>query len=245
MLYLLLYPLHSIIPASTCSRYETLRSVLAGLTALALSLALGPLLIERFRDRAYRPNDSRSRSAGASEEGRHADDGRPADLASTLVATLLLASLTNPYVWLAVFVMVSFGAIGFVDDYLKLERGHGAGLAVRTKCMWSFVCAFIAAFWLVYVLGFDTSLTIPFVKSVHPDIALVGYILFAMIVIVGSSHAVDLDRRSRRARDRTGDDGRVYLLGIHLRRRQPENFRATCRFRTWSAPASFPSSARR
>lgn len=192
MLYLLLYPLHRHFPAFNVLRYETFRSVLAGLTALALSLALGPLLIERFR--AAQIGDTIRDVVPVTHQKKAGTPtmGGLLILASSLVATLMLASLTNSYVWLAVFIMVSFGAIGFVDDYLKLERGHGAGLAVRTKFIWSFVCAFIAAFWLFYVLGFDTSLTIPFVKSAHPNLHRLGYILFAMIVIVGSSHAVNL-----------------------------------------------------
>ncbi len=192
MLYLLLYPLHRHFPAFNVLRYETFRSVLAGLTALALSLAMGPLLIERFR--AAHIGDTIREDVPVTHQKKAGTPtmGGLLILASSLVATLLLASLTNSYVWLAVFIMVSFGAIGFVDDYLKIERGHGAGLSVRTKFAWSFGCAFIACFFLFYVLGFDTSLTIPFVKNAHPDLRWWGYIIFAMLVIVGSSHAVNL-----------------------------------------------------
>jgi phospho-N-acetylmuramoyl-pentapeptide-transferase len=192
MLYLLLYPLHRHFPAFNVLRYETFRSVLAGLTALALSLAMGPLLIERFR--AAHIGDTIREDVPVTHQKKAGTPtmGGLLILASSLVATLLLASLTNSYVWLAVFIMVSFGAIGFVDDYLKIERGHGAGLSVRTKFAWSFGCAFIACFFLFYVLGFDTSLTIPFVKNAHLDLRWWGYIIFAMLVIVGSSHAVNL-----------------------------------------------------
>jgi phospho-N-acetylmuramoyl-pentapeptide-transferase len=113
-------------------------------------------------------------------------------VASMLAATLLLANILNPYVWVAIFVTLAFGAIGFSDDYLKLTRGKGLGLSGPVKLVWSFSSAFIAAAWLFLYLGFDTHLTVPFLKNVHPDLHWWIYIPFAMLVIVGCSHAVNL-----------------------------------------------------
>ena len=87
---------------------------------------------------------------------------------------------------------LTFGAIGFSDDYLKLTRGKGLGLSGPAKLVWSFSCAFVAAAWLFLYLGFDTHLTVPFLKNVHPDLHWWFYIPFAMLVIVGCSHAVNL-----------------------------------------------------
>jgi phospho-N-acetylmuramoyl-pentapeptide-transferase len=192
MLYLLLYPLHKYYSGFNALRYETLRSVLAGLTALALSLALGPILIERFRELRIGQTIREVVPQAHQKKAGTPTMGGLLIVASMLSATLLLANLFNPYVWIAIFVTLTFGAIGFSDDYFKLARGKGLGLSGPAKLVWSFSCAFIAAAWLFLYLGFDTHLTVPFLKNVHPDLHWWFYIPFAMLVIVGCSHAVNL-----------------------------------------------------
>jgi phospho-N-acetylmuramoyl-pentapeptide-transferase len=191
MLYLLLYPLHKYYTGFNALRYETLRSVLAGLAALALSLALGPVLINRFRERRI-GQTIREVVPHQQKKAGTPTMGGLLIVASMLAATLLLANIANPYVWVAIFVTLTFGAIGFSDDYLKLTRGKGLGLSGPLKLVWSFSCAFIAAAWLFLYLGFDTHLTVPFLKNVNPDLHWWLYIPFAMLVIVGCSHAVNL-----------------------------------------------------
>ena len=192
MLYLLLYPLHKYYSGFNALSYETLRSVLAGLTALALSLALGPVLIERFRELRIGQTIREVVPQAHQKKAGTPTMGGLLIVASMLSATLLLANLFNPYVWIAIFVTLTFGAIGFSDDYFKLARGKGLGLSGPAKLVWSFSCAFIAAAWLFLYLGFDTHLTVPFLKNVHPDLHWWFYIPFAMLVIVGCSHAVNL-----------------------------------------------------
>ena len=192
MLYLLLYPLHQHFSGFNALRYETLRSVLAGLTALALSLALGPVLIDRFRQMRIGQTIREVVPAAHQKKAGTPTMGGLLIVASMLAATLLLANILNPYVWIAIFVTLTFGAIGFSDDYFKLTRGKGLGLSGPAKLVWSFTCAFIAAAWLFLYLGFDTHLTVPFLKNVHPDLHAWLYIPFAMLVIVGCSHAVNL-----------------------------------------------------
>jgi phospho-N-acetylmuramoyl-pentapeptide-transferase len=113
-------------------------------------------------------------------------------LASCLVATILLADPRNAFVWIALFVMVAFGAIGFSDDYLKLRRGRGQGLSGPQKLFWQFTCAFVAAVVLFGVLNLDTHLTFPFFKRIHPNLHWWLYVPLAMVVIVGCSNAVNL-----------------------------------------------------
>ncbi|MGO9453704.1 MAG: phospho-N-acetylmuramoyl-pentapeptide-transferase [Candidatus Binataceae bacterium] len=192
MLYLLLYQLHRIHPGFNVLRYETFRSVLAGLTALALSLALGPWLIERFRaaqiGQTIRDDvpQSHQKKAGTPTMGGLLI------LTATLAATLLLANITNPYVWLAIFVTVSFGTVGFADDYLKLRRGKGLGLSGPAKLVALFGLAFAVSLFLFVGLHFDTHLTIPFFKNINPDLRWWGYIPLSMVVLVGCSNAVNL-----------------------------------------------------
>jgi phospho-N-acetylmuramoyl-pentapeptide-transferase len=192
MLYLLLYPLHKYYTGFNALRYETLRSVLAGLAALALSLALGPILINRFRELRIGQTIREVVPQAHQKKAGTPTMGGLLIVASMLAATLLLANILNPYVWIAIFVTLTFGAIGFSDDYFKLTRGKGLGLSGPVKLVWSFSCAFIAAAWLFLYLGFDTHLTVPFLKNVHPDLHTWLYIPFAMLVIVGCSHAVNL-----------------------------------------------------
>jgi phospho-N-acetylmuramoyl-pentapeptide-transferase len=192
MLYLLLYPLHKYYSGFNALRYETLRSVLAGLAALALSLALGPVLIERFRAMHIGQTIREVVPEAHQKKAGTPTMGGLLIVASMLAATLLLANVLNPYVWITIFITMTFGAIGFSDDYFKLARGKGLGLSGPAKLAWSFSCAFIAAAWLFLYLGFDTHLTVPFLKNAHPDLHAWLYIPFAMLVIVGCSHAVNL-----------------------------------------------------
>jgi phospho-N-acetylmuramoyl-pentapeptide-transferase len=192
MLYLVLFPLHARYPVLNVLRYQTFRSVLAGLAALALSLALGPLLIERFRAAHVGQTIREDVPQSHQKKAGTPTMGGLLILASCLVATLLLADPRDPYVWIALFVTVSFGTIGFADDFLKLKRGKGNGLTESQKLAWQFGCALVAAVWLFGFLQFPSHLTFPFLKHLHPDLHWWGYIPFAMVVMVFSSNAVNL-----------------------------------------------------
>jgi phospho-N-acetylmuramoyl-pentapeptide-transferase len=191
MLYLLLYRLHADYPVLNVLRYETFRSVLAGLTALALALTLGGVLIERFRAARIGQTIREEVPQHQKKEGTPTMGGILI-LGACLMTTLLLADLRNAYVWIALAVMAGFGALGFADDLLKLKRGRGQGLSGPTKLIWSFGFAFLISFVLFAVLGFDTRLTVPFFKNINPDLGAWVYVPFAMVVMVGCSHAVNL-----------------------------------------------------
>ena len=110
----------------------------------------------------------------------------------SLTASILLWSdLTNYYVWIVLFVIIGYGTIGFIDDYLMQVKKQSKGLSVRNKLLLQGIVALIAGF-LVYVTpDFSTQITIPFFKNIKPDLGW-GYIIFAAIVIVGASNAVNL-----------------------------------------------------
>jgi phospho-N-acetylmuramoyl-pentapeptide-transferase len=192
MLYLALYPLHNRYPVLNVLRYETFRSVLAGLAALALSLALGPLLIERFRAAKIGQTIREEVPQSHQKKAGTPTMGGLLIVASSLAATVLLADPRDPYVWIALFVTVGFGAIGFADDYFKLRRGRGKGLRGPQKLFWQLVCAFVAAFVLYEVLAFNHTLYFPFLKRLHPSPPSWLYVLFATVVMVGASNAVNL-----------------------------------------------------
>ena len=191
MLYLFLFPLHTLYPVLNVLRYETFRSVMAGLAALAFSFAWSPMLIQRFRAAHIGQTIRDEVPQNHQKKAGTPTMGGLAILASCIAATLLLADLRDQYVWVAIFVSVCFGAIGLTDDLLKLRRGRGKGLSGPVKLALSFTIALIAAVWLFGFLGFDTHLTVPFLKNVNPNLGWL-YVPFAMLVIVGSSHAVNL-----------------------------------------------------
>jgi phospho-N-acetylmuramoyl-pentapeptide-transferase len=106
-------------------------------------------------------------------------------------ATLLWGDLTNFFVWIVLLVTISYGAIGFVDDYLMERKKQSQGLRGRTKLL-AQVCIGLIVGGLLYARAdFDTHVSVPFLKGINPDLGW-GYILFAALVIVGTSNAVNL-----------------------------------------------------
>ena len=192
MLYLVIFTLHGHYPGLNVLRYVTFRSVLAGLCSLAFSLAMGPVLIERFRHAHIGQTIRDEVPTTHQKKAGTPTMGGVLILAATALTTLLLADLRDSYIWVAVSVTLAFGAIGLADDMLKLRRGRGQGLSGPHKLMLQAGCAIIAMTVLFVGLGFNTHLTIPFLKNFNPDLHQVGYIIFATVVIVGASNAVNL-----------------------------------------------------
>jgi phospho-N-acetylmuramoyl-pentapeptide-transferase len=108
-----------------------------------------------------------------------------------VAATLLWSDLTNYFTWIVLLVIVGYGLIGFIDDYLMQVKKQSKGLTVRKKLLLQIIVALITGI-LVYVTpDFSTQVTIPFFKNIRPDFGW-GYIIFAAFVIVGASNAVNL-----------------------------------------------------
>src|SRR5579863_9348603 len=133
MLYHLLYPFHTDVSALNVTRYITFRTAAASLSALAISLILGPWLIRWLREfqigqviRQDGPQTHRPKAGTPTMGG-------VLILSAAIVPTLLWADLTNAYVWIAVLTTLAFGAIGFLDDYLKIVRRSHHGLWPRYK----------------------------------------------------------------------------------------------------------------
>jgi len=108
-----------------------------------------------------------------------------------ILTTLLWGDLSNIYVWLVLFVLCSFGGIGFVDDYLKTVRKSSKGLSGKAKFSLQVLAALLVAVSLYFFPGFDTRLNVPFFKTIVPDLG-IGYIPLAVFIIVGASNAVNL-----------------------------------------------------
>ncbi len=174
-------------------QYLTVRAILALLTALMISLWIGPKVIRRLQILKF---GQEVRCDGP--ESHLSKQGTPTMggimiLFAISITTLLWANLTNPYIWISLFVLLGFGAIGFVDDYRKITRKNTDGLIARWKYFWLSFVALIAVF-AMYAIGKDTNATrlvVPFFKDVMPQLGLF-YIVLAYFVIVGTSNAVNL-----------------------------------------------------
>ncbi|HZR79703.1 MAG TPA: phospho-N-acetylmuramoyl-pentapeptide-transferase [Candidatus Binatia bacterium] len=189
MLYQLLYPLHATHTAFNVFRYITFRTLLAGLTALVISLWLGRPLIQKLAEmRVGQPIRDDGPQSHKSKAGTPTMGGTLI-LFSSVLATLLLADLANPYVWLLLVLVVAYGAIGFVDDYRKLRGRSSRGLSARGKLLLQFAVAVPVAIFLANSIG--TAVPFPVLKNVAPNLGW-WYVPFAAIVIVGMSNAVNL-----------------------------------------------------
>ncbi|MFN8058841.1 MAG: phospho-N-acetylmuramoyl-pentapeptide-transferase [Vicinamibacterales bacterium] len=194
MLYYLLRSLRDEFPAFNVARYITFRTAAASITALAISLLMGPWLIRKLREFQI---GQIIRQAGP--ESHKAKAGTPTMgglliLASALVPTLLWADLTNAYVWIAVVATAAFGGVGFLDDYLKVVRRTHHGLAPRFKLLGQFAIALLVGVALLVLAEkglYTTRLIFPFFKRLIPDLG-VFYVPFAMFVLVAASNAVNL-----------------------------------------------------
>ncbi|PJG82998.1 phospho-N-acetylmuramoyl-pentapeptide-transferase [Caviibacterium pharyngocola] len=173
--------------------YITVRAIMALLTALLLSLWIGPKVIRRLQILKF---GQEVRNDGP--ESHLSKKGTPTMggimiLFAIGVSTLLWANLANPYIWFSLLVLFGYGAVGFVDDYRKITRKNTDGLIARWKYFWLSVIALVAVFGM-YAVGKDTDATrlvVPFFKEIMPQLGLF-YIVLAYFVIVGTSNAVNL-----------------------------------------------------
>lgn len=190
MLYLL-YRLHTEIPAFNVFRYITFRTIYAALAALALALLVGPSMIRTLQK--YQIGQQIREEGPKSHQGKRGTPtmGGVLILVAVIGSTLLLADLTNAYVWLALLSLVGFGAVGFYDDYLKIIKKRSEGLRPRTKLGLQVLIALAVALILYKLPAYSTQLSVPFFKKLHPNLG-VFYVPFVVFVIVGASNAVNL-----------------------------------------------------
>jgi phospho-N-acetylmuramoyl-pentapeptide-transferase len=112
-------------------------------------------------------------------------------LFSVVLSTLLWGNLSNSYIWIILMVLMGYGAIGFLDDYMKVTKRQNLGLTARRKFILQMGIAFFASMLIYWNPSFNTRVTIPFIKHLSPDLGQF-YIIFAIFVIVGTSNAVNL-----------------------------------------------------
>jgi phospho-N-acetylmuramoyl-pentapeptide-transferase len=181
-------------------RYITFRSLMGAGTAFLLSLALGPWLIERLRRLKY-GQPVRKDEAPPLYQFHGKKAGTPTMgglliIGSVLVSTLLWAVPTNGYVLLALATMLWMGAVGFLDDYIKVRKKRSKGLGARQKLVlqifWSFVVTAVLYAW-PEARAHAQQLMVPFLKDpLVANLTFAGALIFLTMVLVGSTNAVNL-----------------------------------------------------
>jgi phospho-N-acetylmuramoyl-pentapeptide-transferase len=190
-------------------RYLTFRTAFASLTALLIALLIGPYVIEKLREFQI---GQYIREDGPKEHQKKAGTptmGGVLICIAILLPTLLWSDLGNPFVWLVMLATLSYGAIGFADDYIKVIHRRNLGLTARAKLAYQTLVSVAIAVVLVLMQQqgrYSTHLMVPFVKRFRPDLmwhwlgsiphlglmAFVPFVLFVTLVIVFSSNAVNL-----------------------------------------------------
>jgi len=210
MLYYLLYHVFQrYFSPLNVFRYITVRTVYASLTAMFLALVFGPWLIRKLRELQI---GQYIREEGPQEHKKKAGTptmGGVLIVLSTAVPVLLWADLENAFVLIALFALVGFAAIGFIDDYAKVSKQQNLGLTAKRKFSLQILISLVVGASLLVLAtysAYSTQLVLPFFKRMHPDLvihslinskhfwpfAFLPFLVFVAIVIAGSSNAVNL-----------------------------------------------------
>jgi phospho-N-acetylmuramoyl-pentapeptide-transferase len=190
-------------------RYITFRCVFASLTALLIGLLIGPFVIDRLREFQIGQYIREEGPKSHQKKGGTPTMGGILIIISIIVPTLLWSDLSNPLVWVVVLSTVAFAGIGFADDYMKVVHKRNLGLTGRQKLALQFAASGLVAVALLVMQmrgSYSTRLVVPFAKRLRPDLvwdwmgviphlhwlAYLPFVLFVMLVIAGSSNAVNL-----------------------------------------------------
>ena len=173
--------------------YLTFRAILGVLTALVISLLIGPVMIKKLtRNKIGQSVRDDGPQSHFSKSGTPTMGGAMI-LFAVAISTLLCADLSNRYIWVVLIVTLAHGVIGFVDDYRKVLLGNSDGLSAKAKYFWQSVVALGAALYLYNTaqVAAETQLIFPFFKNITLEMGW-GYVVLTYFVIVGSSNAVNL-----------------------------------------------------
>ena len=194
MLYNLLYPLKDTIPFFNIFRYITFRAVMAAFTTFFISLLLGDMLV-RYLKKLKIQASQKDESCAQLNKVQTYKQGTPTMggvliVFSVCAATLLWANIFNKYLLLTLFVFLGLAGVGFIDDYIKLTRKDSDGLSMRAKFMGQVLVGTIVGLILYFDPEIAPVLYVPFFKNAVVNLGLL-YILFSVLVICGSSNAVN------------------------------------------------------
>ena len=184
----------SVDPGFDVLRYLTVRTIGGTLTALIISILMGPLIINFLKSMQF---EQHVRTDGP--QSHFKKTGTPTMgglliLSSLIISTLLWADLGNRYIWVVLSVTIGFSLIGFFDDYLKIKNESSDGLSSKQKIIFQSVVALLAMSYLYFSAEIipETSFIVPFFKNLIIPMSPFVFILTGMFVLVGSSNAVNL-----------------------------------------------------
>lgn len=210
MLYWLLYEqLYPLVSPFRVFRFVTSRTLFASLTSLFLCILLGPWLIRKLREFQIGQHIREDGPKSHMKKAGTPTMGGVLIIISIVVPTLLWADLRHLYVWIAIFALLAFGCIGFIDDYAKVMNKRNLGLTAKKKfAMQMIVTAVITGVLALmqYYGAYTSTLNVPFFKQIHPDplihslmgnpftyvLGFIPFYFFLVLVVVGSSNAVNL-----------------------------------------------------
>lgn len=189
--------------------YSTFRTAFAGMTALFLCIALGPWMIAKLRQFEIGQHIREEGPKSHQKKAGTPTMGGLLILVSIVVPTLLFTNLRNQYVWMVLFGLVAFGAIGFYDDWTKVKQMRNLGLSARKKFLLQVLVALVIGFWLLLLHArgmYSTAMNMPFAKQFRPDLLIDGFLrspwtyplafvffyLFMVVILTGLSNAVNL-----------------------------------------------------
>ena len=210
MLYWLLFQkLHSFFPPFRIFGYITFRTAFASLTAMFMGMIVGPAIIRQLREFQIGQYIREEGPAAHQKKAGTPTMGGVLIVVAIVVPTLLWADLSNPFVWMAIISTLIFAGIGFADDYLKIVHHRNLGLTASGKLGFQIAASVVIAVALITMQAageYSTHLMVPFAKRYRPDLAIeallrtphlwiiafLPFIAFVVLVIVGSSNAVNL-----------------------------------------------------
>jgi phospho-N-acetylmuramoyl-pentapeptide-transferase len=189
--------------------YVTIRTAFASLAALFLGVMLGPWLIRRLKQFEIGQHIREDGPKSHQKKAGTPTMGGILIVICILVPTLLFTNLKNPYIWVALFGLVSFGAIGFYDDFTKVKRMRNLGLTARKKVVLQILATLLIGVFLLALHArnlYSTEMNVPFFKTFRPDLlidsflhnpwtyplAFLFFFLFLQLVIVGAANGVNL-----------------------------------------------------
>lgn len=194
MLYLLAQFLEKFIGAFRVFDYVTFRALLAGIVSLTISMAFGKRVIAWLTSLKIGQTVRNDGPQTHLVKSGTPTMGGVLIIISITLTVLLVADLSNLYIWLLLFVLISTGALGFIDDYRKIVYKDPKGLPPRAKMVSQSLIAIASGLFLIYVIKMPntTEVVIPFSKSVQYPFGIIGFLILTYFVIVGSSNAVNL-----------------------------------------------------
>ncbi len=196
MFYHLLYPLKDIFFGFNVFKYITFRAAGAAVTSFFICILLGPAIIRKLREFKIEQVVRAADDAKGIYEMHKNKSGTPTMgglliVASVVLSTILWADLTNKYILLAIFSIIWLCVVGFADDYIKLTTHRSKGLTARSKFIGQILLGLLIGLYVYFDPEIGKNLDVPFFKHLIINLG-VFYVFFAVIVIVGSSNAVNL-----------------------------------------------------